>query len=204
MLKRILGELEEHAPFTALGTVVGVLILAIIVLADMPSDASERLFETFHPAHVVFSAMVTTAIYRLHTKGSWWAAILIGYTGSIGIATLSDSVIPYLGESLLDLPRADAHIGFIEEWWLVNPAAFLGIAVGFWKPKTKFPHGAHVLLSISASLFHITMALGETFNWILILPIFLFLFLAVIVPCCTSDIIYPLLFARESMESHAH
>ena len=83
----------------------------------------------------------------------------------------------------------------------MNPAAFLGIAIGFWKPTTKFPHGAHVLLSISASLFHIAMALGETFDWILILPIFLFLFLAVIIPCCVSDIVYPMIFVKEG---HAH
>jgi len=120
--------------------------------------------------------------------------ILIGYIGSIGIATLSDSIIPYLGELLLKLPNKDIHIGFIEKPWLTNPAAFLGIAIAFLRPMTKFPHSGHVLISTWASLFHIIMAAGQTVNWIIVLAISLFLFLAVWLPCCLSDIIFPLLF----------
>ena len=204
MISVITKELREHAPFTALGAVVGVVILVAIVLADVSGDFSETLFEIFHPAHVVFSAIATTAIYRLYTKSRWWAAILIGYTGSIGIATLSDSLIPYLGETLLDLPNAEAHVGFIEEWWIVNPMAFLGIAIGFLRPMSKFPHAGHVLLSTAASLFHITMALDNEMGWILVLPIFVFLVLAVLLPCCMSDVIYPLLFTGKNGEIHSH
>jgi hypothetical protein len=62
------------------------------------------LFYTLHPLHIVMSALVTTAMYRLHGKGKLWVAILIGYSGSIGIATLSDAIIPYLGGSLFGIP----------------------------------------------------------------------------------------------------
>jgi hypothetical protein len=121
--------------------------------------------------------------------------ILIGYVGSIGIATLSDVVIPYLGGALLTL-KMEFHLGFIEKWWLVNPMALIGIAIGYWKPTTKFPHAGHVLLSTWASLFYFT-AFGMA-NWIPLLPfIFLILFLAVWIPCCTSDIVFPLLFTRD-------
>jgi len=204
MGKILVHELKEHAPFTAFGALIGVVILVIIVLVDVSSDIAEPLFETFHPLHVVFSALATTAMYRMYARSRWWLAILIGYTGSIGIATLSDCVIPYIGEIMLDLPDAHIHIGFIEEWWIVNPMAFIGIAIGFLRPMTKFPHGAHVLLSTAASLFHITMALDETLNWILVLPIFVFLVLAVLLPCCMSDVIYPLLFTRDHDHSHGH
>jgi hypothetical protein len=132
-----------------------------------------------------------------YKKAKIWLAILIGYTGSIGIATLSDSIIPFIGETLLDLPYKGIHIGFIERWWLVNPAALLGILIGYRKWITKFPHSGHVLISTWASLFHVIMALGETVNWIQIIAIFLFLFLAVWIPCCTSDIVFPLLFVRK-------
>lgn len=204
MLNIIASELKEHAPFTALGAVVGIIILVAIVLADVSEDFSEAMFEVFHPAHVVFSAVATTAMYRLYTKSRWWMAVLIGYSGSIGIATLSDSIIPYLGELLLDLPNAEVHVGFIEDWWIVNPMAFLGIGIGFLRPMTKFPHMGHVLLSTAASLFHVTMALGDDLNWILVLPIFVFLVLAVLLPCCMSDVIYPLLFAGKNGEIHSH
>ena len=148
--------------------------------------------------------LVTTAMYKKHGGGKVWAAVLIGYFGSIGIATISDSIIPYLGEALLDLPNKGMHIGFIEKWWLVNPLALVGVAIGYLRPTTKFPHSGHVLISTWASLFHIIMALGETVTWITLLVVFFFLFLAVWIPCCLSDIVFPLLFVRESLPPHDH
>ena len=195
MIRQIVNELKRHALFTSFGAVTGIILMAIIVLGNVPSEASRTFFYILHPFHVVLSALVTTAMYKQHSKGKVWAVILIGYVGSIGIATLSDAVIPYLGGVLLNL-EIEFHLGFIEKWWLVNPMALVGIAIGYWKPTTKFPHAGHVLLSTWASLFYFT-AFG-TANWIPLLPfIFLFLFLAVWVPCCMSDIIFPLLFAKE-------
>ena len=202
MIKQIASELVRHAPFTALGAATGIIIIVIIIFGNaLPqvSQVSHTVFYIFHPLHVILSAVVTTAIYKKHGKGKIWLAILIGYTGSIGIATISDSVIPYLGEMLLDLPNRGAHIGFIEEWQIVNPVALIGIAIGYWKPTTKFPHFGHVLISTWASLFHIIMALGTIVDVITLLVIFLFLFLAVWTPCCLSDIIYPLLFTGKSL-----
>jgi hypothetical protein len=202
MLKRIAGELKHHVLFTALGAITGIIIMVIIVFSNVLPDViqvSPTIFYTLHPLHVVLSAVVTTAMYRKYTNGKIWAAVLIGYLGSVGIATLSDSIIPYLGEVLLDLPNREIHVGFIEEWQIVNPAALFGIAIGLWKPVTRIPHSGHVLISTWASLFHIIMALGEMVNWILYLTIFLFLFLAVWLPCCLSDIVFPLLFTKKSL-----
>ncbi len=200
MLRRIANELREHVPFTTFGATTGVIIMVIIVFGNVlpqVSQVSYPIFYSLHPAHVVLSALVTTAMYKKYGNGKIWMTILIGYFGSIGIATLSDSVIPYLGEMLLDLPNKGIHIGFIEEWWIVNPAALIGIAIGYWRPATKFPHSGHVLISTWASLFHIIMALGETVNWITLMIIFFFLFLGVWIPCCLSDIVFPLLFTGE-------
>jgi len=200
MLRRITNELGEHVPFTTLGAATGVIIMVIIISVNvLPQvcQVSYPIFYTLHPAHVVLSALVTTAMYKKYGNGKIWMTILIGYFGSIGIATLSDSVIPYLGEMLIGLPNKGIHIGFIEEWWIVNPAALIGIAIGYWRPTTKFPHSGHVLISTWASLFHIIMALGETVNWITLLAIFFFLFLGVWIPCCLSDIVFPLLFTSE-------
>ena len=194
MLKRIVKELKEHAPFTALGALTGIIITVIIVLGNVPSYVSNTIFHTLHPLHVLLSALVTTSMYMRYRKGKIWLAILIGWTGAIGIATISDAMIPYLGGSLLHA-RMEFHVPFIEEWW-INLLALGGIAIGYWKQTTKIPHFGHVLLSTWASLFYL-MAFG-TAEWIPLLPfIFLFLFLAVWLPCCTSDIIYPLLFVRK-------
>jgi hypothetical protein len=97
----------------------------------------------------------------------------------------------------LGLPHKGLHIGAIEKWWLVNPLAVAGIALASVRPRTKFPHAAHVLLSTWASLFHMTMALESDVDAVTMVLIAVFLFLAVWLPCCTSDIVFPLLFSKE-------
>ena len=207
MLRRIASELKEHTPFTALGAVSGILLMLIIILANVPSQASQTAFHALHPLHIILSALTTTAMYRKYGRRRIWAAVLIGYFGSIGIATLSDAIIPYLGGALLGI-EMEFHIPFmetekipfigIETWKLVNAAALAGIIFGYLKPTTKLPHSGHVLVSTWASLFFFT-AFGIAY-WIPLLPfVFLFLFLAVWLPCCISDIVFPLLFIRKRL-----
>ena len=213
MLRNIGRELLHHAPFTAVGAVVGIVIMAVISLCDTPMNVSEGLFFTFHPLHVVFSALVTTALYRKQKGHKLWAVVIIGYVGSVGIATLSDAVIPYLEGSSLKVDMG-FHLPFLEtelmpfisvpKWIVVNGAALIGIAIGFFRPNTTFPHMGHVLLSTWASLFGFT-AFG-TADWLPLLPIiFVFLFLAVWIPCCVSDIVFPLLWVKgEPAHQHEH
>jgi len=52
-------------------------------------------------------------------------------------------------------------------------------------------------LSTWASLFHMTMAIGEDLSILQYTAAAVFLFLAVWIPCCTSDIVFPLLFAKK-------
>lgn len=194
MLRRIIKELKEHSPYTALGALSGVVITLVIVFGNVPSHVSHAVFYTLHPLHVLLSALVTTAMYVRYRRAKLWVAILIGWTGAIGIATVSDAIIPYLGGSLLHA-QMEFHVPFIEKWW-INLLALGGIAIGYWRQTTRIPHFGHVLLSTWASLFYI-MTFGKA-DWIPLLPfIFLFLFLAVWLPCCTSDIVYPLLFVRK-------
>jgi hypothetical protein len=200
MLRRIAKELKEHVPFTALGALTGIIIMVIIAYGNVPSHISQTAFYVSHPLHVLLSALVTTAMYMRYRKAKIWVAVLIGWTGSIGIATISDVIIPYLSGALLRV-QMEFHVPFIEEWW-INLLALAGIAIGYWKQTTKIPHLGHVLLSTWASLFYFT-AFGIA-DWIPLLPfIFLFLFLAVWIPCCTSDIVYPLLFVRKEPEPRA-
>lgn len=198
MLKDISNELKAHAPFTAFGALTGIAIMGVIVYAEVPRSMSSALFWTMHPLHVLLSALVTAAMYRLHGRAGLGRTVLVGYLGSIGIATLSDSIIPYCGEYWLGLPNKGMHFGFIEKWWLVNPLALAGIATAWFHPKTRFPRAGHVLLSTWASLFHMAMALGEGVDVLTMGLITVFLFFAVWVPCCTSDIVFPLLFAAGS------
>lgn len=242
-LNAILMELRHHAPFTIFGAITGVA--AMLLFAKAPPQVNHRLFQVFHPGHVVLSAIVTASLFRLHEKKKHFLAILIiGYVGSVGVATLSDSVLPFLGESFLGVavpthaslhehgdghegqaaseddhdhehePAARAaaeaelerpseasgkpriHLGFIEDWYLVNPAAILGILIAWFWPRTKFPHAGHVLISTWASSFHVLMNTHRELTPTLFIGIFLVLFIAVWLPCCVSDIVFPLLFVR--------
>jgi hypothetical protein len=194
-----LTELKEHAPFTVIGAFMGIVILILIMFGgylEQVHEVDETIFFILHPSHVFLSGWVTTSLYMKYGSKKVWMAIIIGLTGSIGIATLSDSLIPYLSELLLQLPHAHAHIGFIEEPVITISPAVFGIILGYSVSATKFPHLGHVLLSTWASLFHVIMALGATVLWWQVGGIFFFLFIAVWLPCCLSDIIYPLLFIK--------
>ncbi|MBN2038209.1 MAG: hypothetical protein JW768_15820 [Chitinispirillaceae bacterium] len=200
-IRQIAEELKQHSPFTFIGALSGIAVA--VLFRNISSDMAHILFYTFHPIHVVLSALVTASMYRIKNYRAKtntvnvWALLLIGYIGSIGIATLSDSIIPFIGELLLGLPNKGAHIGFIEKWWLVNPLALAGVAIAYFIPRTRFPHAGHVLLSTWASTFHILMAGGQDMPVGYYFVVFAFLFVAVWIPCCVSDIVFPLIFVKK-------
>jgi len=196
-LLHIGAELKGHAPFTAFGALTGIVLM--LLFKNSEHHTLHRLFYVFHPTHVVLSAIVTASMFRLYArKTNFFKVLIIGYIGSIGIATLSDSLIPYVGELLLQM-HPHKHIGFIEGWYIVNPAAIAGVLIAYFRPRTKFPHAGHVLLSTWASSLHIIMAMAGGISALKLVVSFAFLFLAVWMPCCISDIIFPLLFVKSDM-----
>ena len=213
-LTLILTELKGHSPFTLFGAATG--IVCMLIFRNLSHETNRVLFYIFHPAHVLLSAIVTAAIFQLYSKKrSLVLILLIGIVGSIGVSTLSDSVIPYVGELLLGMHvdvhghghehedeglAHEAHIGFIEGWYIVFPAAIIGVLIAYFRPKTRFPHAGHVLLSTWASSFHILMAMGGVISAWKLAGSFAFLFLAVLLPCCVSDIVFPLLFVKSPPE----
>jgi hypothetical protein len=213
-LKNIADELKSHAPFTLFGALTGIVLM--LLFRNLEHDTSQTMFYIFHPAHVVLSAMVTASIFEIHAKRpKFFVVLLVGFFGSLGVTTLSDSLIHYIGELLLGMHIQvhshehagfveQAHIGFIEGWYVVIPAALVGVLIAYFRPKTKFPHAGHVLLSTWASSFHMLMAMaGQLSAWKAV-GSFGFLFLAVWLPCCISDIAFPLLFVRSEHVPHSH
>ncbi|MFH1395742.1 MAG: hypothetical protein ABIH09_06270 [Candidatus Omnitrophota bacterium] len=200
----VIQELKKHIPFTLFGAMTGILVMFFFY--KLPYKTSYNIFYVLHPSHVILSALVTASMYKNYKcrgdsrKCNIFALLTIGFVGSIGIATLSDSLMPYWGEILLKMPHAEPHIGFIEEWYIVIPLAGLGVLIAYFWPATKFPHAGHVLISTWASLFHMIMAGAKLVTIVSAITIFAFLFLAVWVPCCISDIVFPLLFVGKSRE----
>lgn len=195
LLKQIAYELKRHAPFTAFGALSGVILMGIMILVGLSYGTPHIIFHVLHPLHIVLSALVTTAMYRRY-RGGVAVAVGIGFVGSIAICSTSDIVFPYIGGVLLGLPIT-LHVCFIEHTWLITLSALAGIAIGLLWSRTRFPHAGHVLLSTYSSLFYFT-TFGTPADWIPLLPlIFPILFIAVWVPCCVSDIVFPLLFVRK-------
>src|SRR4030042_137705 len=103
----------------------------MLAFKNLEHETSRRIFYVFHPAHVLLSAVVTAAMFKLHSrKPSLIIILIIGIIGSIGVATLSDSIIPYFGEFVLGMRihlhehgdfAHEAHIGFIEGWYIIFP-----------------------------------------------------------------------------------
>jgi len=236
-LSIIWAELRDHAPFTLFGSVTG--IICMLLFRNLPHDTSRMMFYVFHPGHVFLSAIVTASMFQFYSKKQRLVYVfVVGIIGSIGVGTLSDSLIPYAGEIMLHMrinPHAHgveavdqheeetghtheyaeetghenfvhkAHIGFIEAWYVVFPAALAGVFIAYFRPKTKFPHAGHVLLSMWASSFHMIMAMGANISLLKIAGSFGFLFLAVWLPCCFSDIVFPLLFVKTGEQMpHCH
>ena len=243
--KQIFHELKVHSPFTLLGASTGILLM-LLWRTFFGGGHDQTLFAIFHPLHVVLSAMVTAALFEMHRKiNNFLIILIVGLVGSIGIATLSDCILPFFGESILgvaipthaslhehshvhgmDEPAlheaegdpAEAsseihsheeamasahdhesdhpklHLGFIEEWYLVFPAGILGVLLAYFKPATKLPHASHVLVSTWASSAHIMMNTQADITVMLLTGMFIVLFLSVWLPCCVSDIVFPLLF----------
>jgi hypothetical protein len=224
--KLIGAELKNHLPFTLLGASTGIVFM--MAGQQWFKEEAETLFSVFHPLHVALSAMVTAALFENHRKVKNFLVILvIGMVGSIGVATLSDCILPYFGESILgaaipthaDLHEhedgqlcednheehhSQLHLGFVEEWYLVFPAAIIGVLLAYFKPTTHLPHASHVLLSTWASSAYMLMNTRADMTATLLLGMFIVLFLAVWLPCCVSDIIFPLLFVGSGTEHQPH
>ena len=49
----VAGELRTHAPFTAFGTLTGIIIMAAMIQFHVSRDISNALFWFFHPLHVL-------------------------------------------------------------------------------------------------------------------------------------------------------
>ncbi|MEW6069336.1 MAG: hypothetical protein AB1485_01840 [Candidatus Thermoplasmatota archaeon] len=196
--KHIAVELKSHIPFTAFGAVTGIVIISVIAWLGIAPATLDIIFHIFHPLHILLSALVTTSMYRIH-RGRAWASLLIGFVGAVGICSISDIVFPYAGGALLGIAM-EWHPCIIVHPYIIIPSAFVGIALSYLKPTTKCPHAAHVLISTWASLFYL-LAFGVVINWLPLLPfIFILLFVAVWLPCCASDIVFPLLFVKVAEE----
>jgi len=126
--------------------------------------------------------------------------------GAILVCGASDILIPHVSGLILGADMRP-HICVLEHPGLVLPFALVGVLTGFVSSghimrATFFSHAAHVLISSAASLLYLVSFGLEhwTHNagWVFILVV-----VAVTIPCCFSDIVFPLLaVTREGQPPH--
>lgn len=199
--RHILKELQKHLPYTIFSVAMGMMalgVLTVLIEAKKFPQASQNLFHIFHPLHILFSAIATTAMFWRHDK-KILKAVSIGFVGAVGLCGISDIFIPFVAGYLLGV-KMHLHICILADPMLVLPFLFFGIFMGFILPtvlgSTIFSHAAHVLISSMASIFYLA-SFGLT-EWIPVGGmVFIYMVLAVMIPCCTSDIIFPLLFVKK-------
>jgi len=194
--KEILHELKHHLPFTAFAIIIAI-ILVIFLKYLFQKQISESLFEIFHPLHVVASSIVTAGIFYKY-KPKLISALLVGVAGSIILGSLSDIILPWLGGSLLGLGTS-FHLLLIEKPVLILLSALIGSSIGISTKITKMPHFIHVFLSVFASLFYL-LAFSQIFNAFYFIGAFLIVLIAVIIPCCMSDMLFPFFFLGEKIK----
>lgn len=201
-LNYILTELAHHLPYSIFGVTLGIIFVAVLsFFAQIAhaehemAHAAEELFHVFHPAHILFSAVATTAMFWKHDDKSIVKAAAVGIVGSLSICGLSDIGFPYAGGILMGQPMG-FHVCLIEEPGLVIPFAVVGVMAGFMVTKTferstEYSHGVHVFLSSTASILYL-VSYGLT-DWThAVGGVFLVTLIAVMIPCCLSDIVFPL------------
>ncbi|MDI6639598.1 MAG: hypothetical protein QMD78_02110 [Methanocellales archaeon] len=204
-LGHIWDELRHHVPFTAFSACVALILLGILTMAfslskAQMSECCHELFHVFHPVHIFFSATATTAMFWRHER-RLLRAVIIGLIGSLGICGISDIFLPFLGGTIVGVGMK-LHWCLIEHPMTIVPFAIFGVLLGLvstdvvhGRGSTIFSHSSHVFMSTMATTLYL-MAFGFT-EWIPhVAEIFLLIFLGVMIPCCTSDIIFPLLLSK--------
>ena len=204
-LKHIAVEFFHHLPYSAIG--VGAAFGIVLALEKIGWEQTPLLqFHLTHPLHLFLSAIVTSAMFWKHehkvAKG-----IIVGILGTIPLCTMSDIIFPFFGARLMGT-TLPLHICLLREPVMVLSATGLGIAAGFllvrWLDHiTEFTHMLHVLVSSLASLLYL-ITFDQTLWQSAVAATFIITLIAVWVPCCLSDIVFPLAFTSEIAPHEPH
>lgn len=208
----IIEELYHHLPYAIFSVALGMIILSLLdysnagsnalVASDMKCSGFHMLFHSFHFLHILFAATGTIITFSRFSRNIFYA-ILVGTISPAIFCMLSDVVFPYFAGRMLGVPMT-FHICFHRELHNILPFLFMGILNGIVLRRhgskmlgifSVGSHFVHILISSLASLFYM-VAHGFS-NWYPQMGlVFLFLVIAIVIPCTFSDVIVPMYFAR--------
>lgn len=211
------SELTHHLPYAIFSVAFALIILSFVTLTFnsmvdllVARKGARMLFHSFHFMHIVFAATGTLITFRRFSK-ALFPSIMIGILSPALFCTLSDSILPYLGGRALGVDMS-FHLCFFTELANVLPFLFIGIINGFvlsrhsqenQKVYSIFSHFIHIFISSLASTFYL-VAHGFMDWYKDIGFVFLFIIIAVVIPCTLSDVVVPMAYARASKKNAKH
>jgi len=207
--RMIFNELVHHLPYAIFSVALCLAVLGLlnyttcgVVELWRIRESAGVLFHSFHFLHIVFAATGSMICFFRFSKNIF-RGILVGVFTTMIFCTMSDAVLPYLAGRLLGV-NMDFHLCFLSELRNVLPFLSIGLLNGLIMGRyhnadgsfySVFSHFLHILISSFASSFYI-VSHGLICWYSVIGMLFLFLVIAVVVPCTLSDVVVPIAAAR--------
>ncbi|MFA6527437.1 MAG: hypothetical protein WCT20_03370 [Candidatus Babeliales bacterium] len=207
----VLDEIFCHLPFAIFSVAFAMICLSLFSYSSSPSETSTltyRLFHNFHYLHLLFAATGTVLTFLRFSKNIL-LGIGVGFAVPAFFCTFSDAFLPYLGGKYVNLSM-HFHWCFLSHLDVVLPFLIVGMINGWAMSNHRLNyqlffslgfHFIHILISSMASVLYL-ISFGFCDWWNHMGFVFIFLIIAVLIPCTFSDIIVPMLFAR--IKSHKH
>lgn len=206
------SELVCHFPYAVFSVALSLVILSFVAFmaisdvnrVQMVYKGAKMLFHSFHFMHIIFAATGVLITFFRFSKNIL-KGLIVGACSTMLFCTLSDSVLPYIGGRLLNIPMT-FHLCFIYDLKNVLPFLIIGIINGVVMSRhhtsrqsfySVSSHFIHIFISSLASSFYLVAhGLHDWHKHIGF--IFVFLIFAVVVPCTLSDVVVPMTFARKN------
>lgn len=216
-------ELIHHFPFAAFSVASGFIALSVFYFLGEVAGASTKalneayhtLFHAFHYLHLVFATTGTFVMFSRFSK-RLIPGLLVATISPAIFCTLSDIALPALAGNILGVSMG-VHICFAHLHDTLNliPFVVVGLLNGVflrWHSEAALSffsvraHFVHILISSLAAMFYmVSFGFDRWYDSMGLL--FIFLILAVVVPCTVSDVVVPMYFARfkaKKDEKHSH
>lgn len=204
-------ELLHHLPYAIFSVALGMIVLSLLDYSSGSSGSHSHgdvgcagyhmLFHSFHFLHLLFASTGTIITFSRFSK-SIVKALLVGTIAPVFFCMLSDMVFPYFAGRMLGVAM-EFHVCFYSELHNVLPFLAVGILNGMVLRShhsrmlgvfSLGSHFVHILISSLAALFFM-VSHGFT-NWYPQMGVvFLFLVVAIVIPCTFSDVIVPMYYA---------
>lgn len=200
----VVEEILCHLPYAIFSVALSLLVLSFLSTSDtgeISTAMAHRLFHNFHYLHILFAATGAILTFRRYSKNVI-LGVFVGFLVPAVFCTLSDMLIPYMGGRMADL-HMHFHLCFISHLDAIIPFMVAGVingwvmsshATGLQMFYTLGFHFFHIFISSMASVLYL-VSFGLHNWWDHMGFLFIFLILAVLIPCTLSDIVVPMIFA---------